>query len=60
MSAPPATRQAAVLFADIAGSTRLWEQQPAAMADALACHDALARDAVAACRGGKAPAKASA
>jgi len=39
------------LFTDIAGSTRLWEQQPAAMADALARHDALARDVVAACRG---------
>lgn len=39
------------LFTDIAGSTRLWEQQPAAMADALAHHDALARDVVAACRG---------
>jgi predicted ATPase/class 3 adenylate cyclase len=39
------------LFTDIAGSTRLWEQQPAAMAQALAHHDALARDAVAAWRG---------
>jgi predicted ATPase/class 3 adenylate cyclase len=39
------------LFTDIAGSTRLWEQQPAAMAAALAHHDALARDVVAACRG---------
>lgn len=39
------------LFTDIAGSTRLWEQQPAAMAAALAHHDALARAVVAACRG---------
>lgn len=39
------------LFTDIAGSTRLWEQQPAAMAAALAHHDALARDVVGACRG---------
>jgi predicted ATPase/class 3 adenylate cyclase len=35
------------LFSDIEGSTRLWEQQTAAMADALARHDALARQAVA-------------
>ena len=35
------------LFADIEGSTRLWEQQPEAMAPALARHDALARQAVA-------------
>ena len=39
------------LFADIEGSTRLWEQQPDAMAAALAQHDALARSAVAAWRG---------
>lgn len=39
------------LFADIEGSTRLWEQQPAAMAPALALHDQLARSAVADWRG---------
>jgi predicted ATPase/class 3 adenylate cyclase len=39
------------LFADIEGSTRLWEQQTAAMADALAQHDQLARHAVQAWRG---------
>jgi predicted ATPase/class 3 adenylate cyclase len=35
-----------VLFTDIEGSTRLWEQQPEQMQPALACHDALARIAV--------------
>jgi predicted ATPase/class 3 adenylate cyclase len=39
------------LFTDIEGSTRLWEQEPARMADALARHDALARSTVAAHRG---------
>ena len=34
------------LFTDIEGSTRLWEEQPARMAAALARHDALARRAV--------------
>jgi class 3 adenylate cyclase len=36
------------LFTDIAGSTRLWEQQPQAMPAALARHDAIVRQAVAA------------
>ena len=36
----------AFLFTDIEGSTRLWEQQPGAMASALARHDALLREAV--------------
>ncbi|GCL66145.1 ATP-binding protein [Pseudaquabacterium pictum] len=49
---PPADAAAAApdvvfLFADIEGSTRLWEQQADAMAPALAQHDALARQAVA-------------
>ncbi|MBK6337020.1 MAG: tetratricopeptide repeat protein [Betaproteobacteria bacterium] len=34
------------LFTDIEGSTRLWEESPARMRVALACHDALARAAV--------------
>jgi predicted ATPase/class 3 adenylate cyclase len=34
------------LFTDIEGSTRLWEEQPARMATALARHDAIARRAV--------------
>lgn len=34
------------LFTDIAGSTRLWEQHPAAMQRALARHDALMQAAV--------------
>ncbi len=39
------------LFSDIEGSTRLWELHTTAMAEALARHDALARDAVASWRG---------
>ena len=34
------------LFTDIEGSTRLWEQHPEAMRDALARHDALLRQAI--------------
>src|SRR5262245_2223218 len=36
----------AFLFTDIEGSTRLWEEHPRRMRDALASHDALAREAV--------------
>src|SRR4029079_18066357 len=34
------------LFTDLEGSTRLWEEHPDAMRDALARHDAILRDAV--------------
>jgi predicted ATPase/class 3 adenylate cyclase len=34
------------LFSDIEGSTRLWEQMPERMQQALACHDAIANAAV--------------
>src|SRR5262249_34963707 len=34
------------LFTDLEGSTRLWEDHPDAMHDALARHDAILRDAV--------------
>ena len=34
------------LFTDIEGSTRLWEQSPAAMSAALARHDAVLREAI--------------
>jgi predicted ATPase/class 3 adenylate cyclase len=40
-----------ILFTDIEGSTRLWEQEGERMAAALACHDAFARDAVTGNRG---------
>ncbi|MEO8302750.1 MAG: tetratricopeptide repeat protein [Betaproteobacteria bacterium] len=40
-----------ILFTDIEGSTRLWEQQAERMAEALAGHDALARAAVTGNRG---------
>jgi len=36
------------LFTDIEGSTRLWEQHPQAMPDALARHNAILRQATAA------------
>ncbi|MFL5805348.1 MAG: tetratricopeptide repeat protein [Roseiflexaceae bacterium] len=36
------------LFTDIEGSTRLWEQQRAAMPDALARHETILREAIAA------------
>jgi predicted ATPase/class 3 adenylate cyclase len=44
-------RTLTMLFTDIEGSTRLWEQDPARMPHALARHDALARDAVESHRG---------
>lgn len=42
---------ATFLFTDIEGSTRLWEREPGPMRLALARHDALSRQAVAAHRG---------
>lgn len=42
---------ATILFTDIEGSTRLWEQEGERMSVALARHDALARDAVTRHRG---------
>src|SRR6516162_9596796 len=36
------------LFTDLEGSTRLWEQFPDAMKEALARHDEILRDAIAA------------
>ena len=42
---PPAA-QVTLLFTDIEGSTALWEEDEARMSQALAVHDALARNAV--------------
>ena len=39
------------LFTDLAGSMRLWEEQPEAMRAALARHDAILREAVESHRG---------
>jgi predicted ATPase/class 3 adenylate cyclase len=39
------------LFTDLVGSSRLWEEHPDAMRDALAHHDAILREAVAASGG---------
>src|SRR6516164_11335528 len=39
------------LFTDLEGSTRLWEEHPNAMQPALARHDAILRDGVAAHEG---------
>jgi predicted ATPase/class 3 adenylate cyclase len=50
MSEPP-SGTVTLLFADIEGSTRLWEQYPDAMPEALAQHDELLRAAVESCRG---------
>src|SRR3954453_18160019 len=36
----------AFLFTDIAGSTRLWERQPAAMTEGLESHDSILTDAI--------------
>lgn len=46
MSSPP-TGTVTILFTDIEGSTKLWEQQPDAMKAALAKHDLLLKDAIA-------------
>jgi predicted ATPase/class 3 adenylate cyclase len=45
-STPLATGTMTFLFADIEGSTRLWEEAPERMHPALALHDAIARDEV--------------
>ena len=45
MRAPP-TGTVTFLFTDIEGSTKLWQDQPRAMQNALARHDALLRQAV--------------
>ena len=34
------------LFTDLEGSTRLWEEQPDAMREALTAHDAIVRGAI--------------
>ena len=39
------------LFTDLESSTRLWEEHPDAMQPALARHDEILRDAIAASRG---------
>ncbi len=48
---PHPTGTVTFLFTDIEGSTQLWEQQPGAMREALARHDALLRQAIEAHRG---------
>jgi predicted ATPase/class 3 adenylate cyclase len=50
VTAPP-TGTVTFLFTDLEGSTRLWEEFPDAMRDALARHDALVNGAVAAHEG---------
>jgi predicted ATPase/class 3 adenylate cyclase len=46
-----ASKVTTILFTDIEGSTRLWEQEPERMRPALARHDALAKTAVEGNRG---------
>ena len=48
-AAPPRTRS--FLFTDLEDSTRLWDEHPDAMRVALARHDAILREALAAHRG---------
>ncbi|MGI9154010.1 MAG: adenylate/guanylate cyclase domain-containing protein, partial [Rubrivivax sp.] len=45
-AAPGDSQILALLFTDVAGSTRLWERHPAQMKQAVAAHDALSREAV--------------
>jgi predicted ATPase/class 3 adenylate cyclase len=47
----PAAASAAILFTDIEGSSRLWEQDAARMSESLAEHDRLCRHCVAEHRG---------
>src|SRR5512144_2474731 len=47
----PTDQTLTFLFADLEGSTQLWEQYPQAMKAALARHDALLRAAVESARG---------
>ncbi len=46
MTLNPPTGTVTFLFTDIEGSTKMWEQHPEAMKNALACHDALLRLAI--------------
>ena len=46
VNSPGNARTATVLFTDIEGGNRLWDQEPQRMPRAMACHDALARAAV--------------
>lgn len=48
---PAGTVVRTLLFTDLEGSTRLWEQQTEAMRAAVAAHDAICQEAVAAHRG---------
>ena len=50
-SGHPPTGTVTFLFTDLESSTRLWEQFPEAMKDALARHDEILRDAIAAHEG---------
>src|SRR5687767_12441681 len=47
----PPSGTVAFLFTDIEGSTRRWQENPAAMAPAVARHDAMLREAIGAHRG---------
>src|SRR5437588_2138479 len=46
MGPEPASQTLTFLFTDVEGSTRLWEQHPDSMRDALGQHDAILRSAV--------------
>ena len=46
MHPEPGSQTLTFLFTDVEGSTRLWEQYPQSMKDALKHHDAILRSAV--------------
>src|SRR2546425_13378494 len=46
MRPEPPSQTLTFLFTDVEGSTRLWEQHPQSMKDALKHHDAILRSAV--------------
>jgi predicted ATPase/class 3 adenylate cyclase/tetratricopeptide (TPR) repeat protein/DNA-binding CsgD family transcriptional regulator len=48
LMAEPRTRTVTFLLTDVEGSTALWERDPVAMRQALACHDAVLADGISA------------
>jgi len=48
---PPTTQTVTFLFTDVEGSTRLWEEHPDSMGQAVVRHDAILRECVVMCGG---------
>lgn len=51
VASPPTTQTVTFLFTDVEGSTRLWEEHPDSMGQAVVRHDAILRESVVACGG---------